>query len=67
MHKSIANDLIFLRQRLKSGEYDGVDIMLAWMAIDELIELRVQQEKSLAQTNPELDIFCDGQESRTPS
>ena len=29
-----------LRMRLKSGEYDGVHIMQAWIAIDELVELR---------------------------
>ncbi len=30
-------DLLELKTRLKSGEYDGVDIMHAWIAIDELI------------------------------
>lgn len=31
-----------LRDLLKSGEYDGTDIMRAWIAIDELINLRKQ-------------------------
>jgi len=33
-------ELQVLRMRLKSGEYDGVHIMHAWLAIDELIELK---------------------------
>ena len=31
-------ELRALRTRLKAGEYDGADIMSAWLAIDELIE-----------------------------
>jgi len=34
-----------LRVRLKSGEYDGVDLMKAWIAIDELIEARGEIDK----------------------
>ena len=33
-----------LRMRLKSGEYDGVHLMKAWLAIDELIEARDEIE-----------------------
>lgn len=32
------DDLRFLRTKLKSGEYDGADIMQAWLAIDRLVE-----------------------------
>jgi hypothetical protein len=32
--------LQFLRTKLKMGEYDGADIMQAWLAIDELLKLR---------------------------
>lgn len=28
--------------KLKSGEYDGVDIMYAWVALEELLVLREQ-------------------------
>ena len=31
-------ELAGLRIRLKSGDYDGVDIMHAWLAVDELRE-----------------------------
>lgn len=33
--------LELLRIKLKQGDYDGVDIMQAWIAIDELIKRRV--------------------------
>lgn len=36
----MSKQLSALRVRLKSGEYDGADIMQAWVAIDELIEVR---------------------------
>lgn len=39
------DDLEFLRNKLKSGEYDGADIMQAWIAIEELIELHDLQER----------------------
>ena len=32
-------DLLVLRTRLKMGEYDGNDIMQAWIAIDRIAEL----------------------------
>jgi hypothetical protein len=35
-----------LRMKLKLGEYDGVDIMEAWIAIDELIKRRVYAAES---------------------
>lgn len=38
--KEAAADLSALRVKLKSGEYDGADIMAAWIAIDELIARR---------------------------
>lgn len=34
------NELQFLRTKLKNGEYDGADIMHAWLAIDELLKAR---------------------------
>jgi len=34
------DELKVLKMRLKSGEYDGVHIMQAWIAIDELINCR---------------------------
>ena len=33
------DELKLLKYTLKSGEYDGVDLMKAWVAIDELIEI----------------------------
>ena len=30
-------DLVTVRHRLKSGDYNGTDIMRAWLAIDELL------------------------------
>ena len=50
-------ELKVLRMRLKSGEYDGAHIMQAWVAIDELIELREFREKAFdAHPNIDLDI-----------
>ena len=34
------SELGLLRSKLKSGDYDGADIMQAWIAIDELERLR---------------------------
>lgn len=34
------DELKALRSRLKSGEYDGTDIMSAWLALDDLIAER---------------------------
>ena len=48
-------DLSVLRSNLKSGEYDGVDIMKAWLAIDELIELRGWRSKAF-DAHPNIDI-----------
>ena len=48
-------DLLTVRIRLKIGEYDGTDIMQAWLAIDELLELRAWQEKAF-QAHPNLDM-----------
>ena len=42
------NELQLLRTKLKNGEYDGVDIMHAWMAIDELLEARANQGAAVA-------------------
>lgn len=44
-------DLLELKTRLKSGEYDGVDIMHAWIAIDELITV-LSGGKYLCQQKP---------------
>lgn len=35
-----SDELNHLRIKLKNGEYDGVDLMHAWLAIDELIDAR---------------------------
>lgn len=56
-------ELAFLRTKLKSGDYDGVDIMHAWMAIDELRQLRSWRDKAF-QAHPNIDrdieLLCDG-------
>lgn len=39
------DELMHLRRRLKSGEYDGVDIMSVWLALDELVEVRKDAER----------------------
>lgn len=41
-----STELKALRIRLKCGEFDGVDIMKAWIAIDELAKLKEEEEKS---------------------
>ena len=48
------NDLLGVRARLQSGEYDGVDIMRAWLAIDELIDLRNWRDMAF-QAHPNID------------
>ena len=48
------DELKHLRRMLKSGEYDGADLMRAWLAIDELIELREWREKAF-QAHPNID------------
>jgi hypothetical protein len=50
--------LAFLRTKLKNGEYDGADIMHAWLAIDELRELRAWRDK-VFQAHPNLDLDVD--------
>lgn len=40
----MSKDLEVLIMRLKAGEYDGVHIMKAWIAIEELIQLREELE-----------------------
>lgn len=47
-------ELTFLRAKLKNGEYDGADIMYAWLAIYELRELRAWRDKAF-QAHPNLD------------
>lgn len=50
-------DLKLLRMKLKQGDYDGNDIMQAWIAIDELVELRQWRDKAFdAHPNIDLDI-----------
>jgi len=50
-------ELAFLHTKLKNGEYDGEDIMHAWLAVDELRELRVWRDKAFqAHPNLVLDI-----------
>ena len=47
-------ELAFLRTKLKNGEYDGADIMHAWLAIDELRQLRSWRDKAF-QAHPNID------------
>ena len=50
-------ELKALKVRLKTGEYNGVDIMSAWIAIDDLIDLIDFREKAfVAHPNIDLDI-----------
>ena len=54
-------ELKLLRMNLKQGDYNGVDIMHAWLAIDELLELRAWREKAfLAHANIDIDIEALG-------
>ena len=48
-------DLNLLRMKLKQGEYDGSDAMQAWLAIDELPELREWRDKAF-QAHPNIDL-----------
>ena len=41
-------DLAFLRTKLKTGDYDGADLMHAWIAIDELIARRAADKSGAA-------------------
>jgi hypothetical protein len=43
------DNLNFVRIRLKNGEYDGSDIMAAWLAIDELHKLRAAVDTLVAE------------------
>lgn len=54
-------ELQFLRTKLKTGEYDGVDIMQAWLAIDELMALREWQNKAF-EAHPNLDLDIENLE-----
>ena len=47
------SDLKAVRTRLKTGNYDGTDIMAAWIAIDELEQLQ-QQVKDLTEAKEKL-------------
>lgn len=49
------DELKQLRRALKIGEYDGVDLMHAWLAIDELIELREWRDK-ISQSNQGIHV-----------
>lgn len=54
-------ELQFLRTKLKNGEYDGADIMHAWLAINELLALRAWRERAFqAHGNLDLDIEALG-------
>ncbi len=48
------DELKYLKMQLKHGEYDGLDIMQAWLAIDELLELRAWREKAF-NVHPNID------------
>ena len=49
------DELEYLRVKLKQGEYGGVEIMQAWIAIDELVELKKWQEKAF-DVHPNIDL-----------
>jgi len=49
------DELKLLKMKLKQGDYNGVDIMQAWLAIDELIELREWRDKAF-DAHPNIDI-----------
>lgn len=49
------DELKNLMVRLKQGEYDGMDIMHAWIAIDELVELRGWRDRAF-QAHPNIDL-----------
>lgn len=48
-------DLSHLRLKLKSGEYDGTDLMHAWIAIEELLQLRCDNLELIAFRNAAFD------------
>lgn len=59
MAVALDNDgLKYLRRLLKSGEYEGGDLMRAWLAIDELIELRNFRDKVL-KLHPDIYVAID--------
>ena len=51
-------DLKSLRVNLKNGEYNGVDIMRAWLVIDRLIKSEAENE-ALKADNVRLQSECD--------
>jgi hypothetical protein len=48
-------DLNYLKLKLKSGEYDGADLMHAWIAIEELAQLRCENLELIAFRNAAFD------------
>ena len=55
-------DLLVLRSRLKMGEYDGNDIMQAWIAIDRIMELEAECKalrELLAKAADFIYDYCD--------
>ena len=57
------DELQFLRTKLKQGEYDGADIMRAWLAIDEMLALREWRDKAF-EVHPNLDLDVEALETR---
>ena len=57
-------DLRQVRNNLKTGNYDGTDIMAAWIAIDELLVLR-EHRCEVGMENP--DTFLKHLQSLSPS
>lgn len=53
-------ELKHLRRKLKSGQYDGNDIMLACLAIEELIELREWRDRAF-EVHPNLDLDIENE------
>lgn len=49
------DELKLLRMKLKQGDYDGADIMNAWLAVDELIELRKWRDLAF-EAHPNIDV-----------
>lgn len=57
-------ELKHFRRKLKSGQYDSNDIMLACISIEELIELREWRDKAF-EVHPNLDLDIENAQALT--
>lgn len=53
------DDLESLRVRLKSGEYDGTDVMQAWLAVDALIAAKSALKEIASLPSVRQDECCN--------